>query len=130
VKQCAVLYVGQELQPTTHVEYLRALGFVVHQAVDWPANDSIRDYHVVIVRLGAVEAAPMLAARLRAKPHFGRRVLLALVDPDASLGQRRAAAASGFDEVLTDRCDSRQLTARILRHLRSRPELRCALPAA
>lgn len=130
MKQCSVLYVSHEARPASHVEYLRAVGFVVQQAVDWPATDAIRDYHVVIVRVGAIDTAPMLAARLRAKPHFGRRVLVALADPATPLGERRAAQESGFDDVLPDRCDSRHLAARILRHLRGRPELRCALPAA
>jgi hypothetical protein len=72
----------------------------------------------------------MLAARLRAKPHFGRRALIALVDPDTPVHDRRSAEASGFDDVVNDCCDSRQLVARILRRLRARPELRCVLPPA
>ena len=41
------------------------------------ARDS--EYHAVIVRARHDRDLPMLAARLRAKRHFGRRVLLALV---------------------------------------------------
>jgi hypothetical protein len=111
-----------------HVSYLRRLGFVVHETENWPADDVVRDYHVLIIRLRASEAAPMLAARLRAKPHFGRRVLIALVDPETPLAERRSAEEGGFDDVLNDGCDYRLLTARILRSLRARPELRCALP--
>jgi hypothetical protein len=128
VKHCAVLYVNPELNDELHTGYLRRLGFIVRETADWPADDTVRDYHVVIVRLWPTDAAPMLAARLRAKPHFGRRVLIALVDPDTSLADRRSAEEGGFDDVLNDRCDCRLLTARILRSLRARPELRCALP--
>ena len=72
--------------------------------------------------------APMLAARLRAKPHFGRRLLIALVPAGTPPPNRRAAEASGFDDVVNDCCDTRHLTTRILRGLRTRPELRCVLP--
>jgi hypothetical protein len=69
----------------------------------------------------------MLAARIRAKPHFGRRLLIALVPASTAQPDRRAAEASGFDEVLNDGCDTRHLTTRILRGLRTRSELRCVL---
>jgi hypothetical protein len=128
VKHCAVLYVNPEVNDAFHIPYLRCLGFIVHETDDWPADDIIPDYHVVIIRLSASDAAPMLAARLRAKPHFGRRVLIALVDPETPAADRRSAEEGGFDDVLNDRCECRLLTARILRSLRARPELRCALP--
>jgi hypothetical protein len=128
VENCAVLYVKPEFNDALHTTYLRRLGFIVHETADWPADDTVRGYHVVIIRIRITEAAPMLAARLRAKPHFGRRVLIALVDADTPLSDRRSAEEGGFDEVLNDRCDCRLLTARILRSIRRRPELRCALP--
>ena len=128
MKHCAVLYVNPEVNDAFHIPYLRRLGFIVHETDDWPADDIVREYHVLIIRLGASDAAPMLAARFRAKPHFGRRVLIALVDPETSAADRRSAEEGGFDDVLDDRCDCRLLTARILRSLRARPELRCVLP--
>jgi hypothetical protein len=129
VKQCAVLFVNPVPQESAHPAYLREMGFLVEEIRDWPEDDrKVREYHVIIVRVRAIDAAPMLAARLRAKPHFGRRLLIALVDPDTPLHDRRCAQASGFDDVINDCCDSRQLVGRILRGLRTRPELRCALP--
>lgn len=128
MKQCAVLFVNPERKHWGYPAYLRETGFIVHETYGWPEDSAVRDYHVVVVRVSAMHGAPMLAARLRAKPHFGRRLLVALVDPHTPLHDRRSAEASGFDEVLSDSCDSRQLTARILRRMRTRPELRCALP--
>jgi hypothetical protein len=129
VKQCAVMFVNPVRARTPHPEAMRAMGFVVHETIDWPdADAAVRAYHVVIVRVRDIEAAPMLAARLRAKPHFGRRLLIALVPSESTPPDRRAAEASGFDDVLNDGCDTRHLTTRILRGLRTRAELRCVLP--
>ena len=128
-KQCAVLFVNPKQQPSAHPAYLRELGFLVDEAAQWPEDDQkMRAYHVILIRLGEIDGAPMLAARLRAKPHFDRRLLMALVPADTPLHDRRGAEASGFDEVVNDCCDVRDLTARVLRGLRARPELRCALP--
>jgi len=127
-QQCAVLFVN----PGTRTAYpasLRETGFVVQETREWPADDQdMRDYHVVIVRLRALDEAPMVAARLRAKPHFGQRLLIALVPAQTQLVECRSAFAAGFDDVVAEGCDSRQLIARILRGLRARPELRCLLP--
>lgn len=129
VKQCAVMFVNPVRDRTPHPEAMRAMGFVVHEIAEWPTEDAaVREYHAVIVRVRDIDAAPMLAARLRAKPHFGRRLLIALVPPGTAPPDRRAAEASGFDEVLIDLCDTRHLTTRILRGLRTRAELRCVLP--
>ena len=129
MKLCTVLFVNPDRQISAHPEALREMGFLVDEVTEWPDdNQMVRNYHVVIVRVRAMNGAPMLAARLRAKPHFGRRLLIALVTPEASPTDRRAAEASGFDDVMTDSCDTRHLTTRILRVLRTRPELRCALP--
>ncbi len=129
MKQCAVMFLNPVREATAHPSEMRAMGFVVHEFPEWPDDtDAIRDYHVVVVHVPDIEAAPMLAARLRAKPHFGRRLLIALVPAATAQADRRAAEASGFDEVVNDCCDSRHLTTRILRGLRARPELRCILP--
>jgi hypothetical protein len=129
VKQCAVLFVNPDGQESVHPQALRAMGFLVDEVSDWPdGNDIVRNYHVVIVYVRTMNVAPMLAARLRAKPHFGRRLLIALVAAETTPADRRAAEASGFDEVMNECCDSRHLTTRMLRGLRGRPELRCLLP--
>jgi len=129
VKQCTVLFVNPDRQESAHPEAMRGMGFLVHEVTDWPDdNGMVRNYHIVIVGVREMNGAPMLAARLRAKPHFGRRLLIALVTAGTAEAERRAAEASGFDEVLNDSCDSRHLTTRVLRVLRTRPELRCILP--
>ena len=131
MKKCAVLFVNPDRQESGHPQAMRGMGFLVDELRDWPDdNDAVRSYHVVIVHVRRMNGAPMLAARLRAKPHFGRRLLIALVPPDTPAADRRSAEASGFDDVMNDCCDSRHLTTRVLRGLRSRPELRCVLPAA
>jgi hypothetical protein len=130
VKQCAVLFVNPERQASAHPALMRSMGFLVDEVTDWPDdNHMVRNYHVVLVHVRDMNGAPMLAARLRAKPHFGLRLLLALVPADTAFAARRCAEVSGFDDVMNDCCDSRHLTATILRGLRTRPELRCVLPA-
>ena len=129
MKQCTVLFVNPDRQESAHPPAMRGMGFLVDEVTEWPDdNDIVRSYHVVIVHVRATNAAPMLAARLRAKPHFGRRLLVALVSVDTPQTDRRAAEAGGFDDVMNDCSDSRHLTTRILRGLRTRPELRCVLP--
>jgi hypothetical protein len=131
VKQCAVLFVNPDREESVHSLAMRGMGFLVDAVSEWPdGNDVVRAYHVVIVHVRKMDGAPMLAARLRAKPHFGRRLLIALVPPETNSAERRSAEASGFDDVINDCCDSRHLTTRILRGLRTRPELRCVLPPA
>ena len=127
-KQCSVLVVNPGGDPPPHRAVLEHTGFLVTEAREWPDDRLLLEHHVVIIRLHTVSAAPMVAARVRAKPRFGRRVLIALVPASAALQERISARTSGFDEVLTDCCDGRQLTARILRRLRTRPEYRCVLP--
>ena len=96
MKQCTVLFVNPDLQQSAHPHAMRGMGFLVDEVTEWPDdNEMVRNYHVVIVRVRAMNGAPMLAARLRAKPHFGRRLLIALVTADTSQADRRAAEASG-----------------------------------
>jgi hypothetical protein len=129
VKQCAVLFLNAERKQSVHPSFLREAGFVVHELRDWPTDDSaVRDYHVVIVRVRDIATAPMLAARLRAKPHVDGRLLVALVNSEVSAADRRAGQTCGFDEVLDESAAARQLTARIVRGLRARPRLRCVIP--
>jgi DNA-binding response OmpR family regulator len=108
---------------------LENCGFRVTESHDWPDDwRAVLDHQIVIIRIKSMNGAPMLAARLRAKRHFGRRVLVALVMESITSQERLSARTSGFDEVLDDGATGRQLVARILRHLRSRPEYHCFLP--
>jgi hypothetical protein len=128
-KQCAVLFVNPDRRQSAHPAYLREVGFRIDEVHEWPDDDRmLREYHVILILVRAIDGAPMLAARLRAKPYFDRRLLIALVGRDTPLPERRTAEASGFDDVVNDSGDARELTTRILRGLRARPELRCALP--
>ena len=70
----------------------------------------------------------MTAARMRAKPKFGMRVLIGVMDSAPSAAERRHAMISGFDDIVGESRDSRVLIAHILRLLRARPEHRCLLP--
>ena len=128
MKQCAVLLVDCSGIQTSHPRALERVGFRVTVTSEWPDNDVIRSFEVVIVVLRHMAHASMLAARMRAKPHFGHRVLLAVVPPASTPGERRDAIGSGFDDVATDSADSRILIARVLQCLRRRPEYRCFLP--
>ena len=71
----------------------------------------------------------MIATRLRAKPRFGRRILLALVPDGVSDRDNRDALMSGFDLTLPDGCSARDIASHILRLLRGFPEYRCLLRA-
>lgn len=124
--QCAILYVtsGDEDQ---QLRGLRELGFHVDASSDLPPNEAFAQYHAVVVRAKSDWPLAMLAARLRAKPKFGRRVLLALIPPDLAEREKRAVVLSGFDETLPAGCGVRDLAAAILRLLRPYPEYRCIL---
>jgi hypothetical protein len=125
--QCSILYVKPSRREENQVGPLRALGFRVDESEEFPSNEAFADYHAVIVRPGGESHLPMLAARLRAKPHFGRRVLLALVPETMGDRDKREAVQSGFDYTLPDTCGARDLAAAILRLLRPYPEYRCLL---
>jgi hypothetical protein len=106
---------------------LRALGFAVDVVDDLPPSEVLASYHGIVVRAQADCNLAVLGARLRAKPHFGRRVLIALVADSVNERQRRDAAASGFDVTLSEHASARDLAAHILRRLRPFPEYRCLL---
>jgi CheY-like chemotaxis protein len=125
--QCSILYVKPACQEETQAKVLRSLGFRVDEAEDLPANEAFAQYHAVVVRANSGCPLPMLAARLRAKPRFGRRILIALVSATLSQQDKREAVASGFDYTLPERCGARDLAATILRLLRPYPEFRCLL---
>jgi hypothetical protein len=127
VDQCSVLYIKPGPPEETHVKALRALGFSVDVVGDLPPAEGFTPYHAVLVRVGDHSNLPSLGARLRAKPRFGRRVLIALVPDSMSHGHRRDAANSGFDVTLLEGCSPRDLAATILRGLRPYPEYRCLL---
>lgn len=128
MKQCSVLIVMADGCVTPHRGALERTGFRVAETRDWPADSMILEFQVVIVLLRHVESACMVAARIRAKPHFGHRVLIAVAPATTSVNERRAAIGSGFDDVLSESQQSRLLITRILRHLRGRPEHSCFLP--
>ena len=126
MSQCAILYVTSCVDES-RLRSLRALGFKVEASDDLPPNESLTQYHAVVVHAGSECHLPMLAARLRAKPRFGRRVLVALVDSAMAEREKREAMLSGFDQALPANCGVRELAATILRLLRPFPEFRCLL---
>lgn len=128
MKQCAALVINTDGRETPHRTALERVGFRVVETGEWPADDMVRGFEVVVVLLRHMESVSMLGARLRAKPHFGHRVLIAVVPDDASPEDRRVAVDSGFDDAISDSQNARVLIARILRQLRARPEHRCFLP--
>jgi hypothetical protein len=123
-----VLVINTNGHDSIHRPLLEKVGFQVTETREWPGDETILSFEVVILLLRSMEAVAMLAARLRAKPHFGQRVLIGVAPAAASAEERRAAVSSGFDDVLTADADTRTLIARILRRLRARPEHRCFLP--
>ena len=130
--QCSILfvqplYVKSGPPENRQASALRALGFRVDECEEFPANDVFPTYHAVIVRPSVECDLTMLGARLRAKPRFGRRVLLALVRDAVADRDQREAMLSGFDHLLPDTCGARDLAATILRILRPYPEYRCLL---
>jgi hypothetical protein len=128
VKQCSVLLINAERREATPREALEQAGFRVIEICDWPDDGVLRAFEVVVVLLPHMQRASMLAARMRAKPHFGHRVLIAVVAAPVGNDERRDAIRSGFDDVASDSRNSRVLIARILQRLRARPEHRCFLP--
>ena len=128
MKQCSVLIVNCDHQETTHRQALESRGFLVVETREWPDDGVVHAYEVVIVVLRHMESMGMLAARMRAKPRFGHRVLIGISPGTPTSDDRRNAIAAGFDDVIAESGGSRALIARILQRLRARPEHRCLLP--
>jgi len=95
---------------------------------EWPSEDVVTQYEVVVVALRELDSVAVVAARMRAKPKFGNRVLIGVTRLPPSAAERRHAVLSGFDDVAGASNDSRILIARILQRLRMRPEHRCLVP--
>jgi DNA-binding response OmpR family regulator len=128
VKQCSVLVINIRGTETRYRLPLERVGFRVVETDQWPADELIRAFEVVILMLRDMKNVSMVAARLRAKPYFGQRVLLAIATGTSSVDDRRTLIECGFDDVVNETHDSRVVIARILRQLRARPEHRCFLP--
>lgn len=128
MKKCSILIINTAARKVPERQALVRMGFVVNETREWPEHGTLLAHEVVIVLISRIEGAAMLAARIRAKPHFGNRVLIGVVPATASPSQRRCAVGAGFDDVLGEQCEPRSLVARILRPLRERGELRCGLP--
>jgi CheY-like chemotaxis protein len=124
---CSILYINSAASPCTQTQALRSLGFHVTESVDTPPADQMERYHAVIIRAAPEYPLPTIANRLRARPRFDRRVLVALVAQAVSVRDRRDAVDSGFDAVLAEECSARDLAAAILGLLRKYPEHRCVL---
>ena len=103
-------------------------GFRVVETAEWPADAVVVDYEVIIVVVRQLASVCIVAARMRAKPRFGHRVLIGISLTSPSTHERKNAIVSGFDDIVSESRDSRLLIARILRLLRARPEHRCYLP--
>lgn len=129
IAQCAVLFIKSGSQDDSQIKALRSLGFRVVEADDLPSPDVLTACHAIIVRAKLETPLTMLGARLRAKPRFGRRVLIALVADGTPERVKRDAMSSGFDLALPANCSARDLAANILRLLRPYPEYRCLLRA-
>ena len=127
--QCGILFIGSCGSDERRLAALRSLGFRVDESEHLPSGDDMEVYHAVIVRVTPACSLPMVGARLRARPQFGRRVLMALVADGVSDRDNRAALMSGFDITLPDSCSARDIAAQILRLLRAFPEYRCLLRA-
>ena len=97
-KRCSVLLVNAGDDSFSQRTALEDVGFLVTLTRQWPDDDRLLlEHQVVIVRLHEVRRAPMLAGCVRAKPRFGRRVLIALVPESATVQECQSARASGFN---------------------------------
>jgi hypothetical protein len=127
VQQCSLLIVNGADRAIPYKDALERRGFRVTAVKDWPSDEVVLQAQVVIVVLRELATMCMLAARIRAKPRFGRRILIA-VAPTLTIVDRRTAINAGFDDAVPESGGARLLIARILRTLHTRPEHRCFLP--
>lgn len=127
--QCGILFIGPCGRDDRRVAALRSLGFRVDESEHFPSTEELTVHHVVIVRALSGCSLPNVGARLRARPHFGRRLLMALVLDAVSDRDKREAMMSGFDQILSDTYNARDIAAHVLRLLRDFPEYRCVLRA-
>jgi hypothetical protein len=127
-KQCSVLVVNCTGRETAHSQALQLRGFRVVELSEWPSDHVVLEYEIVIIVLRRMDSVSMTAARMRAKPRFGNRVLIGVTESAPSAAERRHATVSGFDDIVGESRDSRILVARILQTLRARPEHRCLVP--
>ncbi len=125
-EQCSILYINAGGFADTQTCALRSLGFDVVELGDVPPRDTLAKYHAVLLRASNARL-PIVAARLRAAPLFGRRALIALVPASMASRDRREAVDAGFDLVLPAHCSARDLAASILSLLRKYPEYRCVM---
>ena len=128
MKQCSVLIVNCSGRGSSHGQALQQRGFRVVEIAEWPSDDVVKEYEVVVVVLRETDSVSVIAARMRAKPGFGTRILIGLTSVAPSAAERRYASVAGFDDLAGESNDSRILVARILERLRARPEHRCLVP--
>jgi hypothetical protein len=128
VKQCSALIVNCSGREVSHIQSLQRRGFRVVETPEWPPDDVVTEYEVVVIVLRETDTVSVVAARMRAKPRFGNRVLIGLTLRQPSAAERRYAVISGFDDLVGESHDSRILVARILQRLRAVPEHRCLVP--
>src|SRR5262245_3590899 len=127
-KQCSVLVVNGTGREMAHSQSLQLSGFRVVELSQWPADEVVLEHEVVIIVLRKMDSVAVTAARMRAKPRFGNRVLIGVTESAPSAGERRHGILAGYDDLIGESRDSRILIARILRMLRARPEHRCLVP--
>ena len=128
-QQCGILFIGVSGKDKARIDALQSLGFRVDESAELPLSDGMASYHAVVVRVRDARRLAVIGTRLRARPHFGRRALLALVADGASDRDCRDATMSGFDQILPESCTARDIAAQVLRLLRAYPEYRCLLRA-
>lgn len=128
MKQCSVLIVNCSGREVSHIQPLQRRGFRVVEMLEWPPDDVVTAYEVVVIVLRETDMVSVIAARMRAKPKFGKRVLIGLTPRQPSAAERRYAVISGFDDLVGESHDSRILVARIMQRLRAVPEHRCLVP--
>jgi hypothetical protein len=127
-KQCSVLVVNCTGRQTAHSQSLQLRGFRVIEIQAWPADEVVLEHEIVIIVLRRMDSVAVTAARMRAKPRFGNRVLIGVIESAPSAAERRHAVLVGYDDLVGESGDSRVLIARVLRMLRARPEHRCLVP--